>query len=93
MVIWKEEQLLMVNRNAQCKSNSLWTNNTKEDWYQWILEQYCYYIPYLNKAVSNQMVISPFYFSVFYNLPAIKNKTFISQFDIMIVFFFADQLS
>ena len=39
------------------------------------------------------MVISPFYFSVFYNLPVIKNKTFISQFDIMVVFCFADRLS
>lgn len=30
-LICKEERLLMVNKNAQCKCNSLWTNNTKED--------------------------------------------------------------
>lgn len=48
------------------------------------------YITYLNKAVSYQMMISRFYFSVFYYLPAIKNITYISQFDILIVFCFVD---
>ena len=48
--------------------------------------QYFHYITYLNKAVSYQMVISCFYFSVFYYLPAIKNKIYVNQLDILIVF-------